>query len=152
MSKLSLVTIAIVLIPLLSCNSHPDEQEIQDHVTQQLQANKDYTGVKSTVKDGIVTLTGTCVGANCAADIAQNIKGINGVQKVENNITRDNSTDLTMRTSVQSILIKYPGVQADVAAGVIVLRGSIARDSLHSLMTDLGLLHPKKIDNQMVVK
>jgi hypothetical protein len=59
---------------------------------------------------------------------------------------------MTMRTSVQSIITKYPGVQADVTAGVIVLRGNINRDNLQSLMSDLSILHPQKIDNQLVVK
>ncbi|MDQ6761072.1 MAG: hypothetical protein M3015_00420, partial [Bacteroidota bacterium] len=98
------------------------------------------------------TLSGMCVGDNCAADIENNIKNVDGVQKVENQIVKDNSTDLTMRTSVQSIITKYPGVQADVASGVIVLRGTIARDNLQALMSDLGMLHPEKIDNQLVVQ
>ena len=43
-------------------------------------------------------------------------------------------------------------MQADVAAGVIVLRGNINRDNLQFLMSDLSILHPQKIDNQLVVK
>lgn len=153
MSKLkSLLTIAILFSIAVSCNDKPNDKEIQDNVTKTLQANKSYAGVNSTVKDGTVTLTGKCEGDDCAADIEKNIKDVKGVQKVENNITKDNSTDMTMRTSVQSIVVKYPGVQADVAAGVIVLRGSIDRDNLQSLMSDLGTLHPEKIDNQLVVK
>ncbi|MDQ6843440.1 MAG: BON domain-containing protein [Bacteroidota bacterium] len=143
---------ALLLIIAVSCNNKPNDKQIQDNVAKQLQQNKSYAGVTSTVKDGTVTLSGTCEGDNCAADIENNIKGVDGVQKVENNITKDNSTDLTMRTSVQSIITKYPGVQADVAGGVIVLRGSIDRDNLQSLMSDLGALHPEKIDNQLVVK
>ncbi len=135
-----------------SCNNKPDDNKIQENVTKQLQDNKNYAGVNSTVKDGVVTLSGMCVGDNCAADIENNIKNVDGVQKVENQIVKDNSTDLTMRTSVQSIITKYPGVQADVASGVIVLRGTIARDNLQALMSDLGMLHPEKIDNQLVVQ
>jgi copper chaperone CopZ len=146
-----LLAIALLLIAV-SCNDKPNDKEIQDNVTKTLQANKNYAGVNSTVKDGTVTLTGMCEGDNCATDIENNIKDVNGVQKVENNVTKDNSTDMTMRTSVQSIITKYPGVQADVAGGVIVLRGTIDRDNLQSLMSDLGTLHPEKIDNQLVVK
>ncbi len=146
------LAIAILLIASVSCNNKPDDKQIQDNVTKQLQDNKNYAGVTSNVKDGTVTLSGTCEGDNCAADIENNIKGVDGVQKVENNITKDNSTDMTMRTSVQSIITKYPGVQADVAAGTIVLRGNIDRDNLQSLMSDLSALHPDKIDNQLVVK
>ncbi len=117
-----------------------------------MQDNKNYAGVNPAVKDGTVTLTGMCEGDNCAADIENNIKNINGIQKVENNITKDNSTDMTRRTSMQSIITKYAGVQADVAGGVIVLRSNIDRDNLQSLMSDLGSLHSEKIDNQLVVK
>ncbi len=144
--------IALLLIVTVSCNDKPNDKEVQDNVTKQLKDNKNYAGVNSTVKDGVVTLTGTCEGDNCAADIEKNIKDVSGVQKVENNIAKDNSTDLTLRTYVQSIITKYPGVQVDVAAGVVVLRGNIDRDNLQSLMSDLGSLHPDKIDNQLVVK
>ncbi len=147
-----LLAIALLFTVAASCNNKPDDKQIQDNVTKNLQDNKNFAGVTSNVKDGTVTLTGTCEGDNCAADIENKIKSVDGVQKVENNITKDNSTDMTMRTSVQTIITKYPGVQADVAAGVIVLRGNIDRDNLQSLMSDLGTLHPEKIDNQLVVK
>lgn len=147
-----LSAIAFLITVAVSCNNQPNDKDIQDNVSKALQANKSYTGVSSTVKDGTVTLTGMCEGDNCAAEIENNIKDVNGVQKVENNITKDNSTDMTMRTSVQSVVTKYPGVQADVAGGAIVLRGTIERDSLQSLMSDLSTLHAEKIDNQLVIK
>jgi hyperosmotically inducible protein len=147
-----LIAIALLLLMAVSCNNQPNDKKIQDNVTQQLQENKNYAGVNSSVKDGVVTLTGMCKGDNCAADIEKNIKEVDGVKKVENKIVKDNSTDLTMRTSVLSIITKYPGVQADVSSGVITLRGSIDRDNLQSLMSDLTTLHPEKIDNQLVVK
>lgn len=147
----SFLAIALALSLMVSCNKKPNDNQIQDKVTKKLQDNKNYAGVESSVKNGVVTLTGMCAGDNCATDIENNIKNVDGVKKVENNIVKDESTDLTMRTSVQSILTRYPGVQADVAEGVIVLRGNIARENLQPLMSDLGALHPKKIDNQLVV-
>lgn len=147
-----LIAIALLLSMAVSCNNQPNDKQIHDNVTQQLQENKNYAGVNSSVKDGVVTLTGMCEGDNCAANIEKNIKEVDGVKKVENKIVKDNSTDLTMRTSVQSIITKYPGVQADVSSGVITLRGSIDRDTLQSLMSNLTTLHPEKIDNQLVVK
>ena len=153
MSKIKpFLAIAILLITAISCNNKPEDKQIQENVTKKLQDNKNYAGVTGNVKEGTVTLAGTCEGDNCAVDIENNIKGVDGVKKVENNIIKDNSIDMTMRTSVQSIITKYPGVQADVAAGVIVLRGNINRDNLQFLMSDLSILHPQKIDNQLVVK
>lgn len=147
-----ILVIAVLLSVMLSCNNKPDDKQIQDNVTKQLQDNKNYAGVNSSVKEGVVTLTGMCEGDNCVTDIEKNIKAIDGVTKVENNIVKDNSTEMTMRTSIQTIITKYPGVHANVAAGVIVLRGDIDRDNLQSLMSELSALHPEKIDNQLVVK
>ncbi len=151
MSKFTLIPIAFLMITVVSCNNKPADKEIQENVTRQLQDNKNYAGVSAEVNEGIVTLSGTCEGNDCAADIENNIKAVEGVKKVENNISRDNSIDMTMRTSVQTIITKYPGVQADVGAGEIVLRGNIKKDSLNSLMDELSALHPEKIDNQLVV-
>ncbi len=146
------IAISILTLVSVSCNNKNNDKEIQDNVTKTLTTNENYSGVTSTVKDGTVTLTGMCKGDNCATDIEKNIKDLAGVKKVENNITKDNSIDLTMRTSVQSIITKFPGVQADVASGVIVLRGTIERDKLQSLMSELSSLQPNKIDNQLLVK
>jgi hypothetical protein len=61
-------------------------------------------------------------------------------------------TDLTLRTSVQTIISKYQGVQADVVAGVVILRGTIQRDQLQPLMNELSSLSAKKIDNELAVQ
>lgn len=153
MSKFkSLLAIILFCAVATSCNNKVDDQKIRDNVSKQLLENNNYLGVTSNVQDGVVTLEGVCEGENCAANIENTIKEIDGVKKVENKIRKDNSTDLTFRTSVQSILTNYPGVQADVAGGEIVLRGTIDRENLQSLMSDLSTLQPKKIDNQLVVK
>ncbi len=148
----SLFAIILLCTVAVSCNSKVDDQKIKADISKHLLENNNYVGVTSSVQDGVVTLAGVCQGENCAADIENTIKDIDGVKKVNNNIRKDNSTDLTLRTSVQSIITKYPGVQADVAGGVVVLRGNIDRENLQSLMSDLATLHPQKIDNQLVVK
>lgn len=153
MSKMKLILAIIFLCTVaVSCTSKIDDNKIQEDVSKYLMEDQHYQGISSSTKDGIVTLSGTCEGENCSETIETSVKNIDGVKKVKNNIRKDNSTDLTLRTSVQSIITKYPGVQADVAGGVIVLRGSIDRENLQSLMSDLSTLHPGKIDNQLVIK
>ena len=140
-------------IILFSCGSRNDEAILKD-VNEHLQGHGTNTAnVKASVSDGVVSLTGDCTGENCADSLTNQVKEIKGVKEVQNNVTQARvETDLTLRTSVQSIISKYQGVQADVAEGVIVLRGSILRDQVQPLMNELSTLQAKKIDNQLAIQ
>lgn len=146
------------LLPLLavcffaSCDSRPNDKEIQESVDEKMRANNRYEGITATVANGIVTLNGECDGDNCATNIENELKQDDDVDSIVNNIRQaETQTDLTMRTSAQSITSKYAGVQADVDGGIITLRGTISKDQLQPLMNEISALQPKKIDNQMVV-
>ncbi len=142
----------ICLFSFVACNNKPDDKEIQKKVDDQMQADARFAGITATVNNGIVTLTGECEGADCASNIGREIKQNDKVDSVNNEIQmKVPETDLTLRTSVQTIISKYNGVDAEVALGVIVLRGTISKDQLQPLMTELSALNPIKIDNQMVV-
>jgi hypothetical protein len=143
------VFIVAVSTLVFSCGG-PNDKDIQENVTKRLQEN--HRGINAEVADGVVTLTGTCEGENCAAQAEQQIAEVDGVKSVNNNIQANMGTDLTLRTSVQTIISKYQGVQADVAAGNVVLRGTISRDQIQPLMNELGALQPKKIDNQLAIQ
>lgn len=134
---------------LFSCNGQSDE-DIQEDVQEELQ---NQPNISTSVKDGVVTLTGNCQGANCADSIVTKVKDIDGVKEVKNEVQQqDEETDLTLRTSVQSIISKYQGVEADVAGGVVVLRGVVERDQVQPLINELNNLQPKKIDNQLAIR
>lgn len=147
-------TLAVVMLLFftMSCSNKPNDQEIQDNVTKQLESDQNYAGVAASVKNGVVTLSGTCEGEDCPATIEAKIKEVDGVRAIENTVMKHTATDLATRTSVQNIVSRYPGVQADVTSGVIVLRGTIDKDNLQSLMNELHTLNPEKIDNQLSVQ
>ncbi len=140
------------LFLFFSCNSTPNDDEIMANVNKRLQDNQSFSAITAMVKDGVVTLNGTCEGEACAMQVEEKIKEADGVKSVQNNIKNEVGTDLTLRTSVQSIISNYDGVQADVAGGIIVLRGSIDRNQVQPLMNELEALKPKKLDNQLAVK
>lgn len=144
--------IAISFCLAVGCKSKPNDEKILANVNEQLTENQAYAGVNATVKDGVVTLAGSCEGEDCALQVEKKVGDVDGVKKVENNIGKNDATDLTLRTSVQSIISKYDGVQADVAGGIIVLRGTIKRDQVQPLMNELEALQPKKLDNQLAVQ
>lgn len=133
---------------LMACNGNTDE-DIQQSVQEKI---KDQQGVTASVQDGVVTLSGNCEGENCAENIASQVKEVNGVKEVKNEISSEQETDLTLRTSVHEVISKYEGVEADVAAGVVVLRGIINRDQVQPLITEIENLQPKKIDNQLAIQ
>jgi osmotically-inducible protein OsmY len=150
------LVLPVAILLAASCGGRSDEK-IQSDVQEKMQANAGnnsmYKNVTATVKDGVVQLSGECEGSNCADSAAMLVKNIDGVKNVTNNVKQaQTGTDLTLRTSVQTIISKYQGVQADVATGVVVLRGSIQRDQLQPLMNELHALQPKKIDNQLAIQ
>lgn len=142
---------------LSACGSNQNDDEIQKDVTKILSSNaygsQVYGDITASVKGGVVTLDGQCGGDNCSDSAIARIEKSDGVKNIVNNIEETAApTDLTLRTSVQTIISKYPGVQADVAAGVIVLRGTLKRDQLQPLMNELSSLKAKKIDNQLAIQ
>lgn len=146
------LTAGLFLFFISACGNNVDDATIQENVNTHLKENAAFANISANVSEGVVTLTGTCEGENCAEKAAETINEVEGVQSIENNIQENNDTDLTLRTSVQAIISKYEGVQADVAAGVVVLRGSIDRNQVQPLMNELEALQPKKIDNQLAVQ
>jgi len=142
---------------LVSCGGGRSDQQIQQDVQEKLSvlqegSNQAFTEITAVVKEGVVTLTGQCTGERCADSAVALVKDINGVKNIVNNIKQGpQQTDLTLRTSVQTIISKYQGVQADVAGGVVVLRGTIQREQIQPLMNELGPLQAKKIDNQLAI-
>lgn len=163
-SRLCAVVIAIVFstVQLTSCKSNQTDSEIQQAVNEKLAKNEESKGLNATVKNGVVTLTGECPTEECRKDCFDAVKNVNGVKDVENNIRVASisdapapvevSSDATLTTSVNDIVKKYDGVNAEVKDGVITLRGEIKRDNLQPLIISLNELKPKKVDNQLAIK
>ena len=144
------LTILFFGIQFSACSSRSDA-DIQKDLTDSLQANA-ISGINAAVADGTVTLSGECTGDSCVTRAETIARKVDGVSGVENNATmKAESTDYTLRTQVQTIISKYNGVQADVADGVVVLRGSIDRSQIQPLMAELNNLTAKKIDNQLAI-
>ena len=150
-NPLSSVLIVCVLFLFAACGGNRSDDEILKDVNDSLQ--KRAYAVTAKVDDGTVQLSGECQAENCVDSLTAMVREINGVKEVQNEVKEvEAETDLTLRTSVQTIVSKYQGVQADVAAGVVILRGTIQRDQLQPLMNELRSLGAEKIDNQLAVQ
>lgn len=148
-----LLTVGLFGVP--ACKGKNRDGDIQTAINSKTQTDPSLAGVSATVVNGEVTLTGSCADEPCRQNAEKAVKDIDGVKKVVNNITVAPVTispDTQLQNSVQEVAGRYPGVQASVADGVIVLRGTIERSQLQNLMQDMNALRPKRVDNQLVIK
>lgn len=148
--------VAFSLVSAPSCKSKNRDGEIQTAFNSKTQSDPNLAGVSATVVDGTVTLTGSCANEACRTNAEKAVKEIDGVKKVVNNIQVSEvqvTDDAPLRSSTEQVTGKYSGVQADVSGGVVTLRGTINnREDLQQLMMELNALHPKRVENQLVIK
>jgi osmotically-inducible protein OsmY len=155
-----ILCVLFVSATLVSCGVK--DSTIEEEIANSAKATPELATVTSTVKDGIVTLTGEVKddAAKSASEAA--IKAIKGVKSVVDNITVTPppppppvvtiNPDDELIKGVTDATKDFPGVKADVKDGVITLTGNIKRSSLPKLMQSLNSLKPKKVDNQLTIK
>ena len=147
---------------LISCKGKQSDAEIKASIDEKIARNESMKGLNATVSNGVVNLSGECPTEECRKDCADAVKGIAGVKSVDNNIKVGNistapgtvevSGDETLKSSVNDVVKKYDGVQADVKDGVVTLRGEIKRDKLQDLIISLNELKPRKVENELFIK
>jgi osmotically-inducible protein OsmY len=142
-----------------ACKSKTDDATLKSEVTSNI-ANP---SINVAVAYGVVTLSGTCPDDNCKTSSEAAAKNTKDVKSVINNINVEAAAtttpvapviadDATLKNSVDSVVKSYTGVNAEVTNGVVTLRGNIKRSNLQDLIIALNSVHPKKIDNQLVIK
>lgn len=137
----------------VSCSSKPSDAEMQQNINKELSGNENYKAVSASVSNTTVTLSGDCEGENCVTEIEKIVKENKYVDSVINNVhLKSTGADVSLNTSLQKIISNYPGVQGEISDSIIILKGSITRENLPILMKEISSLHPKKIDDQAVVK
>ncbi|WP_089903902.1 BON domain-containing protein [Chitinophaga arvensicola] len=151
---LSTLILSMGILFMVSCKSKPKDADIQAAVTTALQSTP---GVSADVKDGVVTLSGA-VASQADKDAAEAAVKLNqGVKSVVNNVTvtppppppaptPEVTADDALKTSVASIVKDFPGIQADVKDGVIIITGEQKADRWKKLKIALDALKPKKVD------
>lgn len=144
---------------LQSCKSGPKDADIQSAIAAK---SATYPGLSATVKDGVATLTGTATDETSKTAFESDVKSIEGVKSVVNNITVaapapaaatvEVSADDPISKGLTDATKDFPGVQATVTQGVVTLTGEIKRSQLPTLMKSINTLNPKKIENKLTLK
>lgn len=140
-----------------ACKSGPDDAALTQSVKAKIQSAANLAGAKIevAVKDGAVTLTGTADNDAAKAAAEGIAKAVEGVKSVKNDITvkppaataapADAGNDAAIKKAVTDSLTKagITGVTVDVAAGVVTLKGEVAKGSKIKAMQAANEANPK---------
>jgi osmotically-inducible protein OsmY len=153
------LVICLVLF-IASCKQGPADKDIENDLSSKIRTTA--PGVVMTVKNGVVTLSGTCPDESCKHASETAAKQTKGVKEVVNNIiissppapppTVDITSTDTLQASLNNLLSAYKTVKGTVNDGVITLTGEIKRSQLTPLMQSVNELKPKRVVNNLQIK
>ncbi|WP_247231896.1 BON domain-containing protein [Telluribacter sp. SYSU D00476] len=142
----------ICLLSFLS-GCRPSDADLKADFIAKAEREKDFQGVSFVVEEGIVTINGVCPSEKSKKKVEETVKGVHGVKDIVSHITIAPvtiGTDHNLKTSVDSVLKKYPAVEASVADSIVTLSGK-AQDNKKSeeLLTAIKSLQPRSIIYQV---
>src|SRR3954466_8214751 len=76
----------LIFLSLPACTARTDDTSIQKRVNDELKKDRAGAALNATVDNGVVTITGECQGNNCAQDLAEKVKKMDGVKDVQMNV------------------------------------------------------------------
>ncbi len=82
----ALLLTILIAISLPACSAKTDDASIQKRVNDELQKDRAGAALNATVDNGVVTISGECKGDNCAQDLAEKVKKMDGVKDVQMNV------------------------------------------------------------------
>lgn len=150
----SLVLMMALSLVLFSCS--PKDADIQKAITEKMATTPGMSAMTVSVTEGVVTISGQCKDEASKASYENTIKGIKGVKSIVNNCTIPApvviNPDENLIIAVQTVVKNYPGVTSNISQGVVTLTGEIKKDNLMPLMQSIQALHPKKVENKLIIK
>lgn len=154
----SVLALAGVLL-LAACGK--SDSDLQKAASDKLSADN-ISGVTVAVKDGTATLTGEVKDITVKTKAEADVKGVDGVKTVNNNLTlkplapapTPAGDDKMMEGSISENLKKanVTGVTVSVNNGEVTLSGEIPKADLAKAMQAASAANPKKINNQLKTK
>lgn len=125
---------------LLACGMDQDVR-IKAHINAIATDNLNFAGVKYTVKDGTVTLFGNCPSDKTKRKVLQSVKGINVLKGIRDSITIGPVVlggEQQIKASVDSVLVHYPLVSAEINENDIALIGAIEHHQAEQLFSQIS--------------
>ena len=164
MKRSSSQIFALIVLAFVVVACGPSDEKISAAVTEALKTNPELSTVSSTVKEGVVTLTGeveTDEQKSSAESVAAAVKG---VKIVTNSVTvkpkgpsaeelkKQADDALVAKVNANFTTYKVEGVTASVADSIVTLTGEIKRANLQNAMKAAMESGAKKVDNKLTIK
>lgn len=116
-------------------------------------------GVTVTVKDGVATLSGEMANDADKAAAEAAAQKVEGIKSVVNQTTVTPppapvviNPDQVLIDAANTVAKNFAGVTAAVKDGIVTLTGEIKKAELQKLMAAINAIHPKKVENKLVIK
>lgn len=138
-----------------SCSQQQTDKEIKADITVKAKSNLNFAGVNYTVNKGVVTLTGKCPSEYAKEEIEGAIKSINIVKSFIDSIKVAPvtiTTDQPLKQAVDSLLMNYAAVDAEVSNDTVTLMGKANRRDFAELMQKMKKLNPLQIKSNVKVE
>ena len=157
--KLFSVVALVGVLLLAACGK--SDSDLQKAASDKLSSDS-ISGVTVAVKDGTATLTGEVKDVTVKTKAEADVKGIEGIKTVNNNLTliplapapTPMGADKTMEGTINENLKKanVTGVTVSVSNGEVTLSGEIPKADLAKAMQAASSTNPKKVNNQLKTK
>lgn len=143
----------VFAVALGSCSQAGKDKDIKGNLAVTAKEEIGFAGVKYVVADGVVHLSGFCPSEQMKMEVADQVEKLTGVKGVVNNIEVAPvvlTADLDLKQSVDSVLMDYARVQADVADSIVFLQGEVKREQAQNLLKAISSLNPKSIQSNVI--
>lgn len=154
----------VLAFMLIVAGCKPSDEKISAAVSEALKANPALSVVSSTVKDGVVTLTGEVDEESLKSSAESLVAAVKGVKGVTNSLTvkpkgptpeelaKAADDALTAKVNENFATYKVTGITAAVKDSVVTLTGEVKRAGLQNVMKAAMESGAKKVENQITIK
>lgn len=158
MKKSALIYCVALLSGVLLFSCKPNDQKLQKEIETVLSVSQ--SGVLTTVKGGVATLSGVVNTEEDKIAAEQAVKSVKDIKSVVNNIevkaaapVVEINPDDVLKTAVTTALTAggFAGIAAEVKNGEVTLTGSVKRADLAKVMKIANEAKPMKVTNQLKI-
>jgi hyperosmotically inducible periplasmic protein len=137
---------------LMGCSQPQKDMDIKSMIAVNAREDPAFAGVNYTVKGGVVTLSGSCPTQKEKDKVITRLNNTAGVKAVLDLIQIapvSLTSDFPLKQAVDSVLMRYPSVQATVRDSTITLQGELKKEQRVDLMKALDELQAKGVIQQL---